>query len=249
MTIAELAVTTGVWVLASGMAACAQDGTGSVGVAEAGFAAPAGYPDPTRFEGDIRAFEAADAHAMPAPDGVVGVGSSSMRMWHPWLGEDLAPVEVIPRGFGGSTMVDVLHYLDPLVLKYRPRAVVLYEGDNDIAAGVAPDGVLAVFDEFLARLHAELPAARVYVLSVKPSPQRWSLWPKMKETNAGLAERCARDERLTYVDVAAPLLGEDGLPRRDLFAEDELHLNRKGYLAWRDVLRPVLLQTEIAGIR
>jgi hypothetical protein len=222
-----------------------------VGAAEDGdvFRPPAGYPDPARFEADIRAFAEADAAAMPAPGGVVGVGSSSMRLWHPWLDEDLAPLEVIPRGFGGSTFYDLLHYLEPLVLRYQPRAILLYEGDNDIASGVSPEGVLRVFDTLRARLQAALPEVRLYVLAVKPSPARWEMWPRMQAVNAGLAARCALDPRLTFVDGAAPLLGDDGMPRREFFVDDVLHLNRQGYLAWRDALRPMLLPRELRAVQ
>lgn len=219
--------------------------TGGMVRAEDGVARPDGYPDPSRFLDDIQAFAEADASAKPAPGGVLCTGSSSMRMWHPKLAEDLAPLDVIPRGFGGSTLFDVLHYLDPLVLAYRPRAVVIYEGDNDVNKGVRVDDLVAVFERLLDRLHQDLPDTRVYVLSIKPCPERWALWPTMAEANARLAERCGRDDRLTYLDVASPLLGEDGLPRPDLYEEDDVHLNRDGYLVWRDVLRPVLHAGEL----
>ena len=185
---------------------------------------PTGYPDPARFAAEVAAFAAADSAAAPPPGAVLCVGSSSMRFWHDTIAEDLAPLTVVPRGFGGSTMFDVLHYAQPLVLACRPRLILLYEGDNDIDFGVAPAEVRAVFDRFVALVRAELPETRIYVISIKPSPARWARWPAMQEANRLLAEACAADSLLGFIDVATPMLGADGRPRPELFLPDMLHL-------------------------
>src|SRR5690606_29530466 len=140
---------------------------------------PKGYPDPTRFEKAILAFEEQDQKLPPPEEAILCIGSSSMRGWHGKITEDLSPLTVIPRGFGGSNMNDVLHYMDRVVLPYKPRAILLYEGDNDMAHGISPEAFLKVFQTFVARLHSELPETRVYVLSVKPSIARWEIWGKM----------------------------------------------------------------------
>jgi len=202
------------------------------------------WPDPERFEGAIAAFEAEDATAPPPAGAIVAVGSSSLRLWREQIGPDLSPLTIVPRGFGGSNMNDLLHYLDRAVLAYEPRAILLYEGDNDAAQGLSPASILDRFGELVHRTHAALPDTRIYVLAVKPSPARWELWPTMQETNRLLAEACREDERLRFIDVATPLLGEDGAPRPGLFVDDRLHLNRQGYELWRDRIRPVLLETE-----
>lgn len=204
------------------------------------------YGDPAVFADELGRLEAGDGgRAVPA-GAIVCAGSSSMRLWHPTLARDLAPLTVIPRGFGGSTMNDALHYLDRLVLRYRPRAVLLYEGDNDIAQGIAPERVADGFRALVGRVHASLPEARIYYLSIKPSIARWKLWPRMQEANRLIGKQCAADKRLTYIDVATVLLGPDGRPRKELLEDDGLHLNRAGYAAWREVVRPVLLAGERA---
>lgn len=204
------------------------------------------YGDPAVFADELGRLEAGDGgRAVPA-GAIVCAGSSSMRLWHPTLARDLAPLTVIPRGFGGSTMNDALHYLDRLVLRYRPRAVLLYEGDNDIAQGIAPERVADGFRTLVGRVHASLPEARIYYLSIKPSIARWKLWPRMQEANRLIGNQCAADKRLTYIDVATVLLGPDGRPRKELLEDDGLHLNRAGYQAWREVVRPVLLAGERA---
>lgn len=202
------------------------------------------YGDPTRFEKAIARFEAADAQARPPGGAVLCVGSSSIRMWHGNLAEDLSPLTVIGRGFGGSNMNDLLHYADRVVLPYRPRAVLIYEGDNDISQGVSPRQIARTFEELVDVIHGELPGCRIYMLSIKPSLARWEMWPQMVEANRLLAKVCDRDRRLTYIDIAGPMLGEDGRPRAELFVKDRLHMNRAGYEDWRDVVRPVVVEAE-----
>ena len=97
--------------------------------------------------------------------------------------EDLEPLTVVPRGFGGSTMADVLHYVDRLVMPYTPRAVVIYEGDNDTFAGVSPQTIAGQLEEIISNIHTAQPDTRVYVLSVKPSLARVHVWEKAQETS------------------------------------------------------------------
>lgn len=207
---------------------------------------PPPYPDPQRFANDIAAYEKHDRDAPPPAGAIVCVGSSSMLAWHDRIQRDLAPLTLIPRGFGGSTMNDLLVYLDRIVLIYNPRAVVLYEGDNDLASGVKPQAIHATFRQIVARIHHKLPQTRIYVLSIKPSESRWPLWPQARETNALLERESKRDPLLTYIDVATPLLDETGHPAPQCFRDDKLHLNAQGYDRWRDAVRPVLLKAELS---
>lgn len=202
------------------------------------------YGDPLRFEQAVIRFEKQDERSPPPINAVVCVGSSSVRMWHGELANDLAPLTVIPRGFGGSNMNDLLHYADRLVLKHRPRAVLIYEGDNDIAQGVSPGQVVDTFEALVLLIHEELPACRVYLLAIKPSPKRWALWPKMQEANRLLAKACGGDDRLTFIDIASPMLGASGEPRPELYVNDQLHMSRLGYEVWREAVRPVLVEAE-----
>jgi lysophospholipase L1-like esterase len=202
------------------------------------------FPDPERWAEDLRILDEQDAIEPPPLGGIVFVGSSSIRDWAT-LEADMAPLTVVKRGFGGSTMEDVRYHLHSLVLRHEPRAIVLYEGDNDIGFhGVAPSQVLASFQALTRDLHAGLPHLRAYVLSVKPSPLRWADWPLMRETNALLRRACEQDPRLAYVDVAATLLDPNEHPRVELFAPDRLHLNPRGYAAWTEALRPRLIASE-----
>lgn len=197
-------------------------------------------PDPRRFESEILAFAAADSAARPPEGAVVFYGSSSIRMWHDRLAADFAPLRVVGRGFGGSTMSEAAWWVDRVVAPLRPWAVVLYEGDNDIEMGRLPTHVVADFDLLVAKLRTKVPGVRIFVLSIKPSGARWAKWGKMQATNAMLAAACGRpDSRMTFVDVATPMIW-GGLPRPEMYLEDRLHLTPAGYDAWRSVLQPKL---------
>lgn len=197
-----------------------------------------------QFENEIKAFEKQDREQPPPQNAILFVGSSTIAGWND-IHEDFAPFTIIPRGFGGSNMNDILHYADRIVFPYAPRAVIIYEGDNDIAQDIAPEKIRDAFRLLVNKLHKQYPAARVYVLSIKPSPHRWNMWPRMRDANKLLAEECLKDKRLIFVDTASAMLDADGNVKKDLFVDDGLHLNRKGYELWRDILRPVLAEAEL----
>jgi lysophospholipase L1-like esterase len=195
-------------------------------------------PDFTRWEKDIAAFEQRDREKPPAEGGVVFVGSSSIRGWD--LSKSFPGGDVINRGFGGSELADSVHFAPRIVLKYKPRLVVLYAGDNDLAAGKSPERVLADFRAFVEVVEQGQPGTRIAYLSIKPSIKRWKLIDKIREANSLIKAACEKDERLQYVDVATPMLGKDGQPRPELFAKDGLHLNAEGYQLWASIVKPYL---------
>ena len=202
------------------------------------------YPDPERFRAAIDAFSAQDGASPPTTGAIVATGSSSMRGWHGRIAADLAPLTLVPRGFGGSNMNDVRHFLTELVLRYKPRAVLLYEGDNDVAAGATPVQILAHFDAIDAAVADALSETRIYILAVKPSLARWPLWPTMAATNDMLKARADADPRLIFIDIATPMLDEAGEPLAHIFISDGLHMNDAGYDIWRDAVRPILVEAE-----
>lgn len=137
-------------------------------------------------------------------------------------------------------MADAAHFLERLVLKHAPSIVVLYEGDNDIGSGKSPETVLKDFRELVGKLQKALPTTKLIVLGIKPSGSRWKLFAKQQQANALLAKECAADERLFFVDVVQPMLGEDGMPREELFRKDRLHLSEAGYAIWNRLVREAL---------
>jgi len=197
--------------------------------------------DPAFFESEIQHFEEADRTTPPAPGGIVFVGSSSIRLWRS-LEEDMAPLRVVNRGFGGSQLSHVIHNASRIIVAYAPRAVVVYAGDNDLASNTGKDAdrVVADYRSLVSQLRGALPNLEIYYLSIKPSKLRWDRWPEMSRANEAIAALCDDDPRLHYVDVSTPLLGPDGRPRNDVFIFDGLHLNANGYAAWTAVVAPLL---------
>ena len=213
----------------------------SAAVAQPAVATPI---DSKRFESDIAAFEADDYSMMPPKGAIVITGSSSIRRWSS-MRADLAPLTVIPRGFGGSAMADVLHFVDRIIIPYAPRAVVIYEGDNDIwTHQLSPETVADQLGQIVSRIHTSLPQTRVYVMSVKPSLQRWDVWDKAQETNMLYRKLVAEDDLVSYIDVATPFLGPDGKVMDDIFIEDGLHLNEKGTGIWAATVKAALMAVE-----
>ena len=204
------------------------------------------FPDPTRFESAIAQFEAQDQIQRPPEGAIVLTGSSSIARWNDQASAALAPLTVIPRGFGGSVMHDVLHYLDRVALVYKPRAILIYEGDNDTGGSppISNEAILADLKQIIARIHAALPQTRIYVLSIKPSVLRRATWPIAQQVNAGYQQIAAQDPLVHYVDVASALLGPDGNVMTDIFVEDNLHLNDKGNAIWGAAIKAALMPLE-----
>ncbi len=196
-------------------------------------------PKPLPFEEQILAFEAADAKNRPAEGGVLFLGSSSIRLWTT-LDDDFPGVAVINRGFGGSKIVDSTYYAGRIVIPYKPKTVVVYAGDNDLAAGNSPRRVREDFQALVETVHAKLPDTRILFLSIKPSLARWKIITQIREANALVKDFTAKNKKLGYVDVFTPMLGADGKPRPELLDKDGLHLTRAGYEIWRDAITPFI---------
>ena len=187
----------------------------------------------------IAAFAKQDEKEAPPADGVLFVGSSSIRAWD--LKKWFPNLPVINRGFGGSQLCDAAHYADELVVKYRPRVVVVYAGDNDIGGGKKPEQVHGDFSALVENIHNSLPEARIVYISIKPSVTRWEYANQIQRTNKLIAVDCEKeDDHLVFVDVWDAMLGEDGQPRKELLDVDGLHLNDAGYELWTKLLRPHL---------
>jgi lysophospholipase L1-like esterase len=157
----------------------------------------------------------------------------------------MEPLPIIRRGFGGSTIRDVIFYTPRIVIPYSPRMLVLYAGDNDIflkhkfgvdalAAHECLDDVRA----FENAVHGPLPDANIYFVSIKPSPSRFDLWSRMADANALVKEYMASDPRLHFIDTTPVMFDDEGRVRRDLFKDDLLHLNGKGYALWTSIIKP-----------
>ena len=201
--------------------------------------APPARGGPERFQSAFDAFAQADRDTPPPTCPIVFTGSSSIRRWTT-LSADMAPLPVLNRGFGGSTVADVDYWFDQAVTRYHPRAIFFYAGDNDLAAGRSVDGVVADFRQFMALKDKALGKTPVWFISVKPSKLRVEQLPQQAAVNAAIRKLADQRADLTFVDVVPAML-RDGKPK-DLFVEDNLHMTPEGYAIWTRIVRPAALQ-------
>lgn len=190
------------------------------------------------FDSEIAAFEAADAANPPPANVIPFVGSSSFNNWTT-LPAAFPNHPVLNRGFGGSQMSDVLYYFDRVVTKYQPPLVVVYEGDNDLAAGESVAQIFGEYSNFVWLVQQKCPATDIAFLAVKPSPSRANLLTQMAQLNsliAGLAD----GRRIRFIDIYTPMLDGTGQPRPELFGPDNLHMNAAGYALWQSIIGPEL---------
>ena len=144
-----------------------------------------------RFEKEILAFEKQDSIAMPAKGMKLFIGSSSFRLWKNF-DADMKGMNALNRGFGGSTLIEALHYFDRMVVKYQPSWVFMYEGDNDLTYGTSPEVIAAQFEEFSARLAKQVPGAKLVFVSARPSLAREALKAKQQDLNQRIAAIAAK---------------------------------------------------------
>jgi lysophospholipase L1-like esterase len=196
-------------------------------------------PSSPEWATDMARFDAQDAASKPPTDAFVFTGSSSVRMWDT-LATDFPGKPLLNRGFGGSQLRDSVHYAQQIAVRYQPRMILIYAGDNDINAGRTPQQVLHDFRAFVTRVRRDLPETPIAFLAIKPSPSRAQQLPRQQQANALVQAEASRLHKVEFIDVATPMLGADGLPRPELFIEDQLHMNRAGYALWRDIVAPYL---------
>ena len=194
--------------------------------------------DFARWEKTISQFEKQDRKQGIKENGVLFVGSSSIRLWD--LEKYFPNQPTINRGFGGSEIVDSTHFADRIILKHKPKQIFLYAGDNDISRKKTADEVASDFEKFVARIHKTLPETQIVFIAIKPSLSRWTLSDTMIKANQKIAAQCAKNGLLDYADVWQPMLGTDGKPKPELFKSDGLHLNHQGYLIWKKAVQPFI---------
>ena len=165
-----------------------------------------------------------DKKNTPPSDPIVFVGSSSIRKWE--TANYFPELPIVNRGFGGAHISDVNYFINETVLKYGPKVIVFYAGDNDINYGKTPKNVFLDYCLFVDNVHLTYPKTKIIFISIKPSISRWALINQFSKDHP----------LLYYVDIASPMIGDDGLPGPNLFVNDGLHLSKKGYDLWSNYL-------------
>ena len=195
------------------------------------------------FKNEIDAFKKSDSISMPAPGGIVFAGSSSFRMWKD-INATFSEYPIINRGFGGASLPDLIFYAEETILKYKPKQIFIYCGENDIAGNstITADTVLQRFKVLHSIIRKKLnKKTKVVFVSIKPSVSRWHLEKTFNESNALIKDFLSREKNTTFLDVHSSMLTSDGDVMKDIFIGDNLHMNSKGYKIWESLIRPVLI--------
>ena len=195
------------------------------------------------FIEDIQAFKKQDSISMPAKNQILLVGSSSFTMWKD-VQSYFPNYPIINRGFGGSSLPDVIRYKEDVVFKYCPKQIIIYCGENDFAGSdtVSVATVVSRFKELFSSIRNECNKVPVAYVSMKPSPSRMHLMPKFEAANKEIQQFLATQKRTAYIDVYNKMLKKDGTPMDDIFLEDDLHMNAKGYAIWQEAMKPYLIK-------
>ena len=195
------------------------------------------------WQSEMAAFVAVDRLQAPPVGAVLFVGSSSIRLWHT-LAADFPERPTINRGFGGSEIADSLYFAEQLIAPYRPAALVMYAGGNDLAAGKPPARLADDFGAFVTQARRWAGAVPFAYLSIKPNLSRRAQLPRIRRANA-LIRECADRREVDFLDIHTPMLGRDGEADPRWFDTDGLHLNPSGYALWTRVVRAWLARREL----
>ncbi|MBK7807088.1 MAG: G-D-S-L family lipolytic protein [Saprospiraceae bacterium] len=195
------------------------------------------------FYQDIQNFKKEDSSHPPVKDIILFVGSSSFTYWKD-VQKDLNNPMILNRGFGGSTLVDLWRYKDDVIFAYKPKQIVIYCGENDVASSenVSSSEVAGRFKKLYKNIRKKYPDIPLAFISLKPSPSRWKMKDRMREANHLIRQFAEAENNLVFVDIWDKMLNENGYPKSEIFMADSLHMNKYGYEIWVRALNQVLVK-------
>ena len=191
------------------------------------------------FANDILRFKKQDSIVPPVKNAILFVGSSSFAKWKD-VADYFPGYIIVNRGFGGSTLLDVIRYAYDIIVPYQPKQVFIYAGDNDLAEGASVAEVVTRLKTLFQLIRINVPNATMDYISIKPSPSRENLMPKMKEANKQIEAFLKTQKNAGFINVFSPMLNADGKPKPEIFVEDRLHMNADGYAIWKKTILPYL---------
>jgi len=195
------------------------------------------------FANDITAFKKQDSIAAPPKHAILFVGSSSFTKWKD-VQEYFPAHTIINRGFGGSILPDVIRYEKDIIFPYQPKQIVIYCGENDVASSdtITPEMVLGRVKQLITDIRKEFPKVKIAFISLKPAPSRWRMKDRMIASNALIKKYLKTKKHTAFINVWDAMLDTEGKPKADIFIEDKLHMNAKGYAIWQQLIEPHLMK-------
>ncbi len=193
------------------------------------------------FAEEIASFRKQDSIAFPPKQAILFVGSSSFTKWTD-VQKYFPGHTIINRGFGGSTLSDLIRYEQAVIFKYDPRQIIIYCGENDVASADSVTGEMVCdrFKKLFTDIRLKFPKTPVVFVSIKPTPLRWKMKDRMVDANNRIKRYLKRKKRTVFIDVWNPMLGKNGVPLDNIFTEDKLHMNAEGYTIWQKLIEPYL---------
>ncbi len=195
------------------------------------------------FSNEITAFKKQDSLNFPGTGKILFVGSSSFRMWKD-VNDYFPGYSIINRGFGGSSLTDLIRYAPDVIFPYEPKQIVIYCGENDFAGDTSlyPSQVAQRFFDLFNLIRSKYKKVPIAYISIKPSPSRQHLMAKFNVANVMIKNFLKKKKRTAYIDVYKAMLNENGLPKDEIFLADKLHMNVQGYKIWKKIIEPYLLK-------
>ena len=138
----------------------------------------------------------------------------------------------------------MIRYADDIIMPYHAKQIVIYCGENDLASSdtVTGEMVFQHFQELFNIIRKKNPSTPVAFISLKPSPSRQHLWQQMEIANDQIRHHLSKKKRASFIDVYHKMFNRDGTVRKDIFTEDNLHMNAEGYKIWQKIMEPYLLK-------
>ncbi len=193
------------------------------------------------FIDEINEFKRLDNKNFPEKGRILFTGSSSIRFWDS-LDKNMEPLKVLNRGFGGAQISHVIHHFEDIVKPYNPKAIVFFCGTNDLTALKTPDETVHDLKKFLSLVRNEFGNIKVYIIGIKPSVDRLYLEKEERIFNSSINLLASEDIYIEYINVWDSMLNPDGTRMPELYIEDGLHMNQKGYEIWTRLVRKSLLK-------
>ena len=206
-------------------------------------AVPLAAQAPDRFADQVAKLVAEDQAHPPADGSILFIGSSIWRLWST-VAQDMAPLPVYNRAFGGSRTPDMLRHFDDLVVPHKPRIIVYYCGSNDVNAGESADAIAGRIHEFAARVGKDLPGTKMIFASINRSPDKEQRWDVVDAVNTRVRNSFTKEfAYLSYVELNPALFDAAGKARVELYLPDMLHFKPPAYVAFTEILKPALTRT------
>jgi lysophospholipase L1-like esterase len=194
------------------------------------------------FMNEIKAFRKADSITTPPKNAILLIGSSSFTKWKD-VQEYFPEHTMLNRGFGGSSLTDVIYYANDVILKYEPKQILIYCGENDIAGSitVTADTVFKRFKTLYSIIRSKFKKVHITYISMKPSPSREKFLPTILTGNELIKQYLKKRKHTAYIDVYHSMFDTNGKILTNIFLSDKLHMNAAGYKIWQGIIAPHLV--------